>query len=906
MAYAAITSLEQTLQRIFLHPDRYSIPCDNKHIESFNEKLEFLQRFLEEHPSHKNNEKVTSLETRIRDVAYEAEDFMDLHLNNLSDSEKMMGQINMELMMKKVDSIVEEVTEIKEQMGLEITQRRGFSMEEEIKIGKVSNHEDLEPRNALDSSLLVSSYRKNLMVGFDDHLMKIKDQLKGQSSALEVVSIVGMGGIGKTTLATHVYSDLHMESHFDICAWATVSQAYSVRDILLGMLHSMKKLTKEMLRESDAQLGLHVYQNLNGRRYLVTIDDIWDTNAWDALKMMFPDDNTGSRIMLTTRIGSVAAYASPCGTLHEITLLGNEESWTLLCAKVFRDESCPLNLQQIGKQLAHNCGGLPLSIAVIGGLLSKVEKTQTAWQSIAENVTSFVFSSDGGQCSDILRLSYNFLPRYLKACFLYMGVFPKSYEINASKLTQMWVAEGFLRQAHGQSSEEVAERCVEDLLDRSLILMSKKNSEGKIKAFRIHDFLHDFSVEEAKYEKFLEIKKIGAYLLPISIASERRISIHSVEVLEHSQFPSISSTSSHVRSLVCVGQCSLSSSVFSRFKLLRVLDVIQLEFREFPSQLLELLNLRYIALICNGDIPASITKLWNLQTLIIVRNWSRSSKNYLPVEIWTMAHLRHVRCDEAHLLDPSAAKYDICRKTFVFEELQTLSGLWNLVFTEELLQKIPNIKKIDVEYESRYLNKWSDYQLENLGNLHQLKTLKICVFPCLGVLVNLFKPSRFKFHFPTSLKTLILGGVGIPWHDLAIIGSLPNLEVLKLINCACLGTVWEPNEGEFCELKVLVLERLKLNHWEADHNHFPCLQRLVIRWCYGLIEIPSGMGDSPTLNTIELCGCKDSVFASANEIVEKQRSYGNDDFQVIVDDKKRPDSINHVIAEFLGLPSIFG
>ncbi|XP_073036483.1 putative late blight resistance protein homolog R1A-3 [Primulina eburnea] len=265
-----------------------------------------------------------------------------------------------------------------------------------------------------------------------------------------------------------------------------------------------------------------------------------------------------------------------------------------------------------------------------------------------------------------------------------------------------------------------------------------------------------------------------------------------------------------------------------------------------------------------------------------------------------MAHLRHVRCDEAHLLDPSAAKYDICRKTLVLEELQTLSRLWNLVFTEELLQKIPNIKKIDVEYESDYLNKWSDYQLENLGNLHQLKTLKICVLPCLGVLVNLFNPSRFKFHFPTSLKTLILGGVGIPWHDLAIIGSLPNLEVLKLINCACLGTVWEPNEGEFCELKVLVLERLKLNHWEADHNHFPCLQRLVIRWCYGLVKIPSGMGDSPTLNMIELRGCKDSVFASANEIVEKQRSYGNDDFQVIVNDKKKARQYKSCYSGVLG------
>ncbi|XP_073119065.1 putative late blight resistance protein homolog R1A-10 isoform X2 [Henckelia pumila] len=827
--------------------------------------------FLEEHPSHASNEKVTFLERRIRDAAYEAEDTMDLHLSNLC-TEEMIWQMEIEPMMKQVDSLIGEVTEIKEHMELEIKTVKCSLKEAEIKTCE-------EPPNALREDS--SSSTKNLMVGFGEYLMHIKDQLIGQSSALEVISIVGMGGIGKTTLATHAYHDPYVVHQFDVHIWVTVSQSYSIRDIMSSMLASMNILPK------SAQLGLDVYQNLKGRRYLIIIDDIWDIRVFDELKRMFPDDETGSRIMLTTRIANVAAYASPSGTLHQISLLSIVHSWELLCAKVFGDEPCPSNLQEIGKTVAKNCQGLPLSIVVIGGLLSKVLKTPMVWQSVADNVTSLMFSGDD-QCSEILRLSYNYLPRYLKACFLYMAIFPKGHEIRVSKLVKMWVAEGFLRQVHGQVAEEVAERCVEELLDRSLILRSK-NSEGKIRAFRIHDLLLDFCVKEAKHEKFLQITESPTDLFPTILASERRISILRVEKLVHSpfHFDSISSTNSYVRTFVSVDQSYIYFNLFLRFKLLKVLDASQVWFGYFPPQVLELVNLRYMALLCDGDIPASITKLWNLQTLIIFRSCYQKISD-LPAEIWIMTHLRHVRCEGTQLLCPTAAKFDFVKKHIFLENLQTLSGLWNLEFSKEMLRSIPNIKKISVLYDLSSLigNEWSDYQLENLGNLNQLEALKICVIPELTRYVNLKYRSKFRFQFPRSLKTLTLGGVKIAWHDLAIVGSLPNLEVLKLKDLACVGTEWEPNENEFRELKVLVLEELDLKHWKADSNHFPSLQRLIIRWCHELVEIPSGMGESATLTTIGLCMCKASVLASANEILEKQLSYGNDDFRVINVDPK--------------------
>ncbi|KZV39678.1 hypothetical protein F511_22703 [Dorcoceras hygrometricum] len=865
MAYAAVISLKLTLEQILLHPYIFVRHREIEHIGFLREKLEFLQQFLDEHASHEINEKVTFLETRIRDAAYEAEDSMDLHLNKLCDSEEMIWEMEIEPMMKQVDSICAEVTQIKEQMGVATRQRRRSFKEEKIKALK-------EPPNALHK--VSSSSTNNLMVGFDEYLMQIKDQLTNQSSGLEVISIAGMGGIGKSTLAAHAYNDPYVVHQFEVRAWVTVSQSYSIADIFSRILDSMS------ISPTGDQLGLKVYQNLKGRRYLIILDDIWDTCAWDAMKMMFPDDETGSRIMLTTRIADVAAYASPSGTLHQISLLSNDHSWELLCAKVFGNKlCCPLSLQNIGKTIAQNCGGLPLSVVVIGGLLSKLEMTQEVWRNVADNVTSFVFSGYD-QCSAILRLSYFHLPQYLKACFLYTGGFPKNYEISVSKLTMMWVAEGFLGQAHGRTSEELAEKCVYDLLDRSLILKSRMNSEGKIKSFRIHDLLLDFCIEEAKHEKFLQIIESPAHVLSTSPASLRRISIHRVEKLENGRFniDSMSSTS-YVRSLVSLGQWPPSSDLFLTFRLLRVLHATDVVFSKFPCQVMQLLSLRYIALSCYGDIPASITKLWNLQTLIFVPHIGMFGENYLPVEIWSMSYLRHVRCFGANFLDPAAAEFDVHRKHVVLADLQTLSGLWNFMFTEEMLQRIPNIKNIHVFYDHHCLMKkgWSYYQLENLGNLHQLKSLKICVISDPSYSVN----SAFTFRFPASLKTLTLGGVRIPWHELGIVGSLPNLEVLKLKDDACVGSEWEPNDDGFRRLKVLVLQGLELEHWRAEPDHFPCLERLVIRWCHKLVEIPSRLGESMTLTTIGLDECEDSVWDSANEIKEIQLSYGNDDFRLV-------------------------
>lgn len=907
MAYAALISLERTLEQILLFHDRYALRCEKQLLESLHEKVGFVLQFFEQYSSRKSDEMIACLERRIRDEAYQAQDFADFYLTNLFswgssssfdvkavsyllplvDAALKTGTFEhhfekdlalrchlVKIATENIDSVVVLVAQIKEQLGLNLTRESDSITQHETEVfDKFSWRDDFQSWNSLRAGLskygmIGSSTGNNVVFEFDNHLIQIMEQLlNAQQSKLKVISIVGMGGIGKTTLATCVYTNPSVVYHFDIRALATVSQSYCTRDILLGVLDSMEKLTDETRQESDDQLKLHVYQNLKGRRYLIVIDDIWDAAAWDDMKTVFPDDNMGSRIILTTRIVDVAAYTGYSDHLHHMSLLSDDESWILLRAKIFGTKPCPRNLQDIGKKIAQKCHGLPLSIVVIGGLLSKINMTREAWHVVAANVTSLVSSSDDN-CLEILKLSYNYLPQHLKACFLYLGVFPEDYDISVSKLVKLWVAEGFLKHVQFQTIEDTAERYLEELVDRNLVYISKKNSEGRIKTCRMHDLLLAFCVKEAKYENFLQVSKWYASLFPGGSLSDRHLSIHPIEAFKYRCFPFYSMPSiSYSRSLICMGQYCFPSSVFLRFKLLRVLDAIEVEFLRFPHEVLKLQNLRYIALTCEGDIPGTISKLWNLQTLIINQYFRRCGEIYLPMEIWKMAHLRHVQFVEAYLIDPIAANFDYHGKHLVLEDLQSLSGICNLRLTEEMLQRIPSIKKLDISYDSLNCTEKavSNYHLENLVNLHQLKALKIHV--------SSISPTMFKFDFPPTLQTLTLSGCGIPWHDLAIIGSLPNLKVLKLKDHACLGTEWKPNEREFSQLKLLVLEALDLMHWKVDYNCFPSLQRLILHSCHELVEIPSAMGESQTLSMIELYECKASVLNSAQQILELQQSY---------------------------------
>ncbi|KAL0388822.1 UNVERIFIED_CONTAM: putative late blight resistance proteinR1B-8 [Sesamum radiatum] len=852
MAYN-LESLTRILEQI-LHPDQQCWILDHNkrpQMESLLEKASSLKHILDNSSSASGPSSAASLMSQIRDAAHKAEDIIESHLVDQRLSKPgaqscIISPPDLQEVIKELDSAIGKLHRIVEH-GRDGMRNSSFS-------GAVPSTPEPDPTS------------KNTVVGLDEDLIKLKDRLTSSENKLQVIPIIGMGGIAKTTLARNLYNDRLIISHFDTCAWIVISQDYDVRAILLGLLgRIVGKPTDDMLQQKNSQLAVTLYQSLTGRRYLVVLDDMWSTKAWDDVRMFFPDNKNRSRIMLTTRESNVANYVDSSSQYHEMHLLNKFESWNLLHQKVFGGDSCPSEFEKIGRSISSNCRGLPLAIHVIGGLLSEAKGRRDVWEHVADDVRAAIAEKEE-QFYNILGLSYNHLPYHLKPCFLYMGAFPEDHEIRASKLIRIWVAEGFLKSNADKSLEEIAEENLKVLVDR---MVREWKSNGKAKTYGIHDLLRDLCMKKAAEDKFLHVKNRQVHNVPEgSSYFPHRVSVHQSyrirDVYNSAEFMSLA------RSFLCIGLASrvILSPVFSALRLLRVLDVLHIEFHQFPTEILELVNLCYLAFSCNSVLPSAISRLWNLQTLIV-----GSSIRYfeLPSEIWQMPELRHIKFRNSYIsID---REYQI---PFVHDKLQTISVMdAALLISSNNLGSIPNIKNLGIY-------SWlPPRNVIDLSLLPKLETLKFSDF-CL-----IDHGDLSKVIFPPSIRKLTLRWCKITWGFIKTIGSLPNLQVLKMRMCDFKtqemqpsDQEWEPTEGEFSSLQFLLLEKLNLVHWKADKTHFPRLRHLVIRDCSALEEIPHGIGDIPTLEIIELDECNPCVVASARQIQEEQHENGNDGLEV--------------------------
>ncbi|XP_027082324.1 putative late blight resistance protein homolog R1B-14 [Coffea arabica] len=479
-----------------------------------------------------------------------------------------------------------------------------------------------------------------VVVGFHDEAGQIIFQLTGGSGALDGVSIVDMPGLGKTTLGNKVYQDPMIICHFHIRAWCRISQVYGKKEVL--------------------------------GRYLLVLDDVWDIAAWNALKVSFPNDANGSRILLTSRISKLALEVKPASKPLHLRQLTDDEYLELLQKKLAERGGNPPALFLHGKHIAKGCKGLPLTVVITAGILANLE--QDGWEEIAERLSSDTVCGTE-HCKSILELSYKHLAHYLKPCLLYFGPFREDQEIPIWTLMRLWTAEGFVQKTEAKRIEDRAEDYIMDLIGRSLVMVDKQKSTGGIKTCRIHDLLHEFCLRKATDENLLRLRRDDAGIPNFDEPSNtRRLFIYSkARHFQKSRLfcPLLSSLVVSTQSEE-YGTPYNVSSIFRIFKLLRVLDLgkINLGF-VFPSEITLLVQLRYLAFAGSMNyIPSSIANLWNLETFILK---SLHGILFLPDTVWNLQTLRCL-CISGKFFDLSLAKDNLDSSSDLCN-LDTISAL---------------------------------------------------------------------------------------------------------------------------------------------------------------------------------------------------------------------------------------
>ncbi|EYU29791.1 hypothetical protein MIMGU_mgv1a017786mg, partial [Erythranthe guttata] len=518
------------------------------------EELSYLQSFLKaiSPPQSSRNKRVDAFERQIKDAVHKLEDLIDFHISDqfLSASDDGLTFVFSQQLLEfrqEVSSFTNKILKTKEEYDInrQNQQQSDFSASE----------------TTLSRIVDYGGTKKKKIVGLGKELRELKHW---------------------TIVLKQVYDDPEVIDHFDRRLFVTLGLHYQLKETLLLVLDQLKADNEDIREDSLSKL---VYQILLGKRYLIVLDDVWNTHIREELKHYLPDEVNQSRIIITSRMRDFNEL------FIEIPLLNDAESWNLLRDLVFTTTggSCSPQLEKIGKEIAKKCEGLPLAIIEVGKLLRKKEKTVEEWQFIADKEDPLTIKSDDNTpLSYALLLSYTMLPQYLK--------------ISRSKLTKLWVAEGFLEPQKNKCLEETADECLKELISPSVVLKKRRGSKGKrtTKTCKLHFTFRNLYVNEAKSENFFHVINKYPDSFPEGIDSQRRLCAHNNIVLgfEQAHIWMESLPVPGVRSLLCYGpKQRYPIRLYLPFRLLKVLDAVSMRFYEFPHQVVELFHLRYLAVL---------------------------------------------------------------------------------------------------------------------------------------------------------------------------------------------------------------------------------------------------------------------------------------------------------------------
>ncbi|MBA0866577.1 hypothetical protein Goshw_022414, partial [Gossypium schwendimanii] len=899
-----------------------------KNIKKLQDKLSIIQAVIQDAEERQlNDNRVKIWLSKLRDAAYDADDLLDeittQALLRRSLKERVPSECSpwnwkdpVKDKLRRIQSSISKGTQRKVRVTSFAIQSifRSFKMRGKL-TDIIERLDDIASEMSTFSFKDVVAYKRSdtrekretgpdvdesKVHGRADDVKKIVDLLLSSGADTWVIPIVGIGGIGKTTLAQLVYNDPRLDGHFDKKIWVSLYDSFSTKRLLTEILECLTEHRCESSHMGVLQSQLR--DSLYGKRYLLVMDDVWgdDQEEWDKVRSLLRCGAEGSKIIVTTRTERVASIMSNAPS-HLLEGLAKDACWTLFKQQAFAygEENDFPNLLPISLRIIDKCQGVPLAAKVLGGLL-RSKREEDEWLRVQE---SDLWSLDTGEnrILSVLRLSFNHLPSNLKRCFAYCAIYPRNYHLNKEKLIQQWIAGGLVQSAgdNPHMVEQMGNECFNDLLEMSFFQLTSSSDAVE---FKIPSLMYDLAKHIAGKE-FLTIENSDQ----AQVVTGRNLAETRYALVENNYRSSLLPKALYKAHRLCslnflasgdisteaqrnLVQCfrhlkilNLSGSGIERLHrsigdliYLRYLDLSNTPLQTLPETIGHLCNLRTLDLSgCTNllELPGEIVKLVNLIHLN-VKDCTRLAS--LPAFWWSMVSLRTlpIVIPSMDLHKPRPPKdlpdeliiqscLDKCGGLGMLRSLKNLQGELKIKYLENCTHPSLTVRRSAKEYEELLI--LNHLQLRTLdlfwgdggeGKLNQntSRQTRQSEFVSQG-LINRLKPS------PNIRRLSIKGYLGCQFPFWMESDAIHNLTVLELINCKTVETL--PMLGQLPFLKCLNIQGMD-NVVKIDNEFsggamrpFPSLNELALQ-DFPELRTWEGMGSTeafPCLKKLSIMKC---------------------------------------------------
>ncbi|KAF9616101.1 hypothetical protein IFM89_028567 [Coptis chinensis] len=874
MAHAVISGVLEQLRSI-LQTDQVNLLAGvRKESEKLNDTLVFIQAVVEDAEEKQvNNAVVKVWLERLTRILYDADDVLDDWNTRIQQLDAPISGEVLSGLFSQFSCLNERLDRIVKNKALLPNLSESQSREEPLR-STSSFVDDSEIYGRVDDIYSIV----NMLLSETDH----------QDSHVPLISVVGTGGFGKTTLVQLILIDGQVTKNFEKLMWVSVSKPFDLERVAKSII---KKATGDVPSTVDWE-DLHecLSESVRAKKFLLVLDDVWtyDPEIWRKLRVSLDGGAQGSRIIITTRDENIAKRMTST-YIHRLGQLSDEECWSFFKHIALREiQDNHEKFEEIGKKIAWKCKGVPLAVKIVASLMH-IKGSIREWEDVLASDIWEVMSEDEHGFLPSLLLSYYALPSRLKRCFSYCAIFREDAEIYKDELVKLWMAQGFLSYDSSKDLEKIGTNYFNDLAMRSLFQDFEKDSEGNVIRCKMHDFVHDFVQHLAKSESSIFMQN-DREVVSIFMKNDREggnIKLRHLDVANVS--------GARLKLIICRMTC------------LRVLDLSETSLKELPDEVERLLHLRLLDLSRNREIkelPETVCNLFNLQTLKLNRCYYLWE---LPEGIGKLRNLRHLELEETQLsYFPRGLERLSCLRTLSkvvldrdggkgcqIGELKLLDHIQGKLRIERLgqgvdskaakLKKKEKLRSLDLQF-YRSLDLRFHKEIQNAAAAEE-KSVLDGLQPHTN-LAELHIEAYGGNNFPlwmsgmSSINTYLPNLVKLELEvtrcsELPALGRLQNLERLALWNLVSvkrigsefygLGSTDGTTTGEdsihsvvvFPKLHTLQIKNLdQCEEWHLPFRRgveiFPKLRRLTVQNLMKLQMLPPGLGKLKSLEELTL------------------------------------------------------